>query len=116
MPSSGKKGNSGGKPGRSGRKPKFDEEALMILLDSAWPEKEREAAVKKIAFRASNGDLEAFKLLMAYFYGKPKEKHELTGKDGKDLIPTLNVIIESSPGSQPPLAVQAGDSLPVEGQ
>jgi hypothetical protein len=116
MPSSGKKGNSGGKPGRSGRKPKFDETELMLLLDKAWPEKAREEAIKNIASRASRGDLEAFRLLMAYCYGKPKEKHELSGKDGKDLIPTLNVIIESSPGSQPPLAIQAGDSLPVEGQ
>src|SRR5690242_17022937 len=102
MPSAGKKGNSGGKPGRSGRKPKFDEEELMALLDRAWPEKERQEAVKNIALRASRGDLEAFKLLMAYCYGKPKEKHELTGRDGKDLIPILNVTIESSPGGQPP--------------
>ena len=116
MPSAGKKGNSGGKAGRSGRKPKFDEEELMLLLDVAWPAKEREAAIKNIALRASRGDLEAFKLLMAYCYGKPKEKHELSGKDGKDLIPTLNVIIESSPGSQPAPAIQAGNSPPIEGE
>lgn len=77
----------GGKKGRSGRKPKFDEEELLDLLSSAWPKEARLEAMKAMAMRASRGDLEAFKVLMAYSYGKPKERHEITGEDGKDLIP-----------------------------
>lgn len=89
----GQPGNSGGKKGRSGRKPKFDEDELTDLLDKGWPKKDREAAIKNIASRAARGDLEAFKLLMAYCYGKPKEKHEVTGADGDPL--QVNLIVET---------------------
>jgi phosphopantetheinyl transferase len=78
----GQQGNSGGKKGRSGRKRKFDEAELEQLLNQAWPKKERLAALKKFAQRANAGDLESFKLLMAYGYGKPKEKHEISGPGG----------------------------------
>ncbi len=84
-------GNRGGKKGRSGRKPKFDEAGLELLLDKCWPLAQREEAIKKAALRASQGDLEALKLLMAYGYGKPKEKHEITG----DFNPVVNVILNS---------------------
>src|ERR1044072_7815397 len=87
----------GGKKGRSGRKPKFDEDELLDLINKAWPKRRRETTIKVYADRADKGDLEAFKLLMAYGYGKPKEKHELTGKNGKDLIPVLNVTLNAEP-------------------
>jgi hypothetical protein len=87
----GQVGNSGGKKGKSGRKPKFDEDELLGLINKAWPKKQREATIKTYADRAMRGDLEAFKLLMAYAYGKPKEKHEITG----DFNPVVNVILNS---------------------
>src|SRR5215208_8107639 len=92
-----KSASHGGKRSGAGRKPKSSEEELQSLLDSGWPKKERKAAIKKYAERASKGDLESFKVLMAYTYGKPKEKHELTGKDGKDLNPVLNVFLNAEP-------------------
>ena len=44
-----------------------------------------------MALRAASGDLEALKLLMAYTFGKPKEKHEIKG----DFNPVVNVILNS---------------------
>ncbi|HEX8089346.1 MAG TPA: hypothetical protein VF762_10865 [Blastocatellia bacterium] len=81
----------GGQKGRSGRKPKFDEEELDRLLNKCWPKKQREEAIKNAASRAARGDLEALKLLMAYSFGKPKEKHEITG----DFNPAVYVILNS---------------------
>ena len=95
----GQEGNSGGKKGRSGRKPKFDEDELLGLINKAWPRSARVEAFEKLAERARRGDLEALKLLLAYSYGKPKERHELTGKNGKDLIPVLNVTLNAEPGT-----------------
>jgi hypothetical protein len=35
---------------------------------------------------------EARKLLLAYLYGRPVERHEVTGEDGKDLVPTAVTV------------------------
>lgn len=75
-------GNSGGKKGRSGRRPKFAEGELLGLINKAWPKRQRVEAFAKLVERAGRGDLEALKLLLAYSYGKPRERHEITGKDG----------------------------------
>jgi len=68
----------GGQKGRSGRKPKADERELQRLLKRGWPNAERLAAIKKFAAKAADGDADAFKVLLAYAYGKPTEKHDLT--------------------------------------
>ena len=98
----------GGKKGRSGRKPKFDEEELTAILNAAWPKKARIEAFGKVAERARRGDLEALKFLSAYGYGKPRERHEITGKDGKDLVPVLNITLE--PAISPPTAEADGSA------
>lgn len=102
----------GGKPGRSGRKPKFDEEELLSLLDSGWPMASRQEAIKMLATRASRGDIEAIKLLMAYSYGKPREKHEVSGPEGRDLLPVLNLTLN---GAEPPPTAEADGSVPEPG-
>jgi hypothetical protein len=50
-----------------------------------WPKKQRMEMVRKWAERAERGDLEAGKLLMAYTYGKPTERHEHSGSEGEPL-------------------------------
>ncbi len=83
----------GGKKGRSGRKPKQHEISVQQLMDKCWKQADREAMVAAWAARASQGDLEAGKLLMAYTFGKPTEHHEHTGKDGGAIEHKTTVIL-----------------------
>lgn len=94
-----KRKNNGGKRPGAGRKPKADEEELLEILEQAWPKKDVIAAIKAIAERAMMGDLAALTLLLAYKYGKPKEKHELSGPDGSP--PVVNLIIETAKPKTP---------------
>jgi len=47
-------------------------------LLSCWEIKDRRAAIRKLSEMASEGHVEAFKALMAYAYGKPQQRVELT--------------------------------------
>ena len=58
---------------------------LRDLLDKAWPVKQREGAIKQLAAAAASGDLDAIRLLLAYTYGKPVDRKEITGADGDAL-------------------------------
>lgn len=55
------------------------------MLEECWTEPDRRATIEQLAENARSGDLESIKLLMAYTYGKPTERHEITGKDGEPL-------------------------------
>jgi hypothetical protein len=84
----------GGKRAGAGRPPKSNEEELQDLLKKGWSKKQRLEAIKKAAHRASLGDLEALKLLMAYTFGKPKEKHEHSGPDGGSIPVAITGTID----------------------
>lgn len=45
--------------------------------------------------KAAKGDIRAAEVLMNRGYGLPKQSHELTGKDGKDLVPQSLVFIDA---------------------
>jgi hypothetical protein len=79
----------GGIKGRSGRKSKAEEMGLASLLEKCWTLEDRQACIIGLANRAAAGDIESIKLLMAYTYGKPTEKHELSGKDGGPISTTF---------------------------
>jgi hypothetical protein len=71
----------GGKRPNSGRKSKAFEQNLNGLLEKCVPGSQRESIIQKLAedaghtsFRIRN---EARKLLLAYMYGKPVERHEV---------------------------------------
>ncbi len=90
-----KKGNNGnhGKAGRSGRKSRAEEMGLMRLLNECWPLAERKKCIRKLARRASDGNIEAARLLLAYAYGKPKEMTDLdVSSQGCPLI--TEIIVE----------------------
>lgn len=86
MARGGARPNTGGARPGAGRKPKEVEAGLMELLRKCWTEEDREACVRKMGEKAKGGDREAFALLMAYTYGKPKERVEHTGADGQPLF------------------------------
>lgn len=87
----------GGKRANAGRKSKAEELGLMTLLDKCWTQADREACIRKLAQKARDplsGDfMDAAKLLMAYAFGKPVEKKELTGANGEDLFKNITVTI-----------------------
>lgn len=72
----------GGQKGRSGRKPKHVELGLPALLDKCWTVAQREECIRGLAEQAKAGNMEAIKLLMAYTYGKPTERHQHSGENG----------------------------------
>jgi len=80
----------GGKKGRSGRKSKAEELGLVALLNKCWSRSSREACIKKLAEDAESTEFpvrhESRKLLMAYCFGKPTEKHEHANPDGSPLL------------------------------
>lgn len=81
----GRQNNGGARPG-AGRKTKAEILGLADLIDSTWPETRQKAVIKKLAKDCEDDDFhtrhEARKLLLAYKFGKPTEKHEHSGKDG----------------------------------
>lgn len=94
----GQRGNSGGKKGRSGRKSKAEELGLSELLTKAFPQADREKVFANLA-KIAQGDnstaaVSASSLLLAYAYGKPTEKHEVSGKSGGPI--TVKVVYETS--------------------
>jgi hypothetical protein len=80
------KGQSGNP---AGRKPSAARLELEALLNKTWPANRREKALINLATMADNGDIEAVKLLMAYTYGRPVERKEITGADGGALEVTF---------------------------
>jgi hypothetical protein len=89
----------GGKRPGAGRKSKAEENDLQGLMLRCWPKKQRMEMVRKWAERAERGDLEAGKLLMAYTYGKPTERHEHTGRDGGPIEHSIQGQIDKVYGS-----------------
>lgn len=89
----------GGQKGRSGRKSKAEELGLTALLDKCFTKADREACIKQLAEDCQSDEFnvrhESRKLLLAYTFGRPTEKHELGGMDGQPL--TLRVVYESKP-------------------
>ena len=76
----------GGKKGRSGRKSKAVELGLAALVEKGWTPSDRDDCITALASQAKDPKSEHFmdaaKLLMAYAYGKPTEKHEVGGPGG----------------------------------
>lgn len=109
--SDGRKNNGGARPG-AGRKRKEDSQELLGLLNQAWPAEKRLAAIERVALIAESDRkdaLDAVKLLLAYTYGKPIERQEVSGPDG-DTIPLEVRSIDPRHGLAGPTTGSADDS------
>lgn len=109
----GREKNGGARAG-SGRKTRREEDDLQKLLKKCVPKERREAILKKLAEDAESTSFktrnESRKLLLAYLWGKPIARQEITGEGGKDLFPTLNITIEPpAPSQAGPGAAEPGD-------
>lgn len=76
----GQSGNPGGKPGLA-------RQELNALLDKRFTPAKRAKVIDKLIDDAIEGQHDARVLLLAYTYGKPVERRELTGAEGTPLIP-----------------------------
>ena len=80
-----------GVKGRSGRKPALLKLLLDDLLNRSWPLDDRRAVISSLHTCAMGGDVEAAKVLLSYAYGKPNQRHEISGPGGEALEVELNV-------------------------
>lgn len=71
-----------GVKGRSGRRPALQAIKLQSLLDDAWPAKKRYEVVERLHAEAMIGNVEAAKVLLFMCYGRPAQRHEISGPDG----------------------------------
>lgn len=74
----GQSGNPGGKPGPA-------RQELNALLDQVFKPARRKKVLEKLVSDAEAGNHDARVLLLAYTYGKPIERKEITGADGEPL-------------------------------
>lgn len=75
----GQSGNPGGKPGAA-------RQELNALLDQVFKPARRRKVLEKLIEDAELGNHEARVLLLAYTYGKPVERKEVSGPDGEPLF------------------------------
>lgn len=80
-----------GVKGRSGRKPAAMKHKLLELLADAWTYADRVGIIKALNTAAKAGDVEAAKTLLAYSYGRPSQKHEVSGPEGAPIGVELDV-------------------------
>ena len=74
----GHSGNPGGKPGQA-------RQDLNALLDEHFKPARRKKVLEKLITDAELGNHEARVLLLAYTFGKPVERQEISGPDGSPL-------------------------------
>lgn len=71
----GSSGNPGGRPAKA-------RQELGELLEETFTPAQRKKVLKKLIADAEQGNHEARVLLLAYTFGKPVERKEITGPDG----------------------------------
>ena len=71
-----------GQSGNPGGKPSEVRQELNALLDRVFTTAKRKKVIEKLIEDAEGGSHEARVLLLAYTYGKPVERREITGADG----------------------------------
>lgn len=74
-----------GQSGNPGGKPSARRQELNDLLEATWKPASRKKVLVKLIEDAEKGDHDARVLLLAYAYGKPIERKEITGGDGEPL-------------------------------
>jgi len=89
-----------------GRPPKAVEESVTALLDSVVRPEDWEDLTGVLVKLGKKGNIPAILALFDRRYGKPTEKHEVTGKDGEP----QKVLIEYVNSPYPTAGVSSGAS------
>lgn len=69
----------------------LEEEGLQLRKENS--KRERAVVYESLLREAKKGNVQACKEYLDRTEGKVIDKKEITGKDGKDLVPTLNVSL-----------------------
>lgn len=75
-----------GQSGNPGGRPSPAKQELSALLEAVFTGPRRRKVLTKLIEDAERGDHDARVLLLAYTYGRPVERKELTGADGEPLF------------------------------
>lgn len=96
----GQSGNPGGKPGPA-------RQELNALLEQVFKPARRKKVLEKLISDAESGNHDARTLLLAYTYGKPVERQELSGPDGGPLKAYVSIDPDNwdEPPAEPDSAV-----------
>jgi hypothetical protein len=86
-------GQSGGKREGSGRKSKAEELQLPAMIEEIAGDEGKKEVLKKILDQAKAGSFNHQQLFMAYAFGKPTEKIDLTSK-GKEIKQVTGLIVK----------------------
>jgi hypothetical protein len=73
-----------------GRSTRVEEDKFYKVWNKKFPTKRIGVILEKLGVMAERGDLGAIKLILEYLYGKPIDRQEITGADGKPM--EINVI------------------------
>lgn len=87
-----KKGQSGNP---KGRKPRVVEDNITALLDSVVKPEDWEEVTAALVKLAKKGNVQAITALFDRRYGKPTEKHEVTGANGESQ--KVEIVYVNSP-------------------
>ena len=82
------------KPGQSGNpngRPSKRRQELGELLDAVFTPARQKKVIERLIVDAETGNHEARSLLLAYAYGKPIERKEISGPDGEPLKAYVSV-------------------------
>lgn len=76
----------GGKRVGAGRKTKAETLELDRILNECATEDDIKELFRVLIKNGKRGNINAIMAFMAYKYGKPKERHEITGADGGAIV------------------------------
>lgn len=92
--------NKGG--ARNGGRPKklkpLDDIGATVLTEVGKDGREViEAIIRRLSDDAKNGNIQAAKVLLDRFYGKPRQHYEITGSDGAPIDSRIEIVFNSLP-------------------
>lgn len=90
----GVKGRSGGKREGQGRKPKAKELKLLERMDNVLGDDWEDGLLQSAYEQAKKGSYQHLSLILAYKYGKPQDKVDVT-TNGKDLPSTKEIVFRN---------------------
>lgn len=83
----------GGARDGAGRKSKAEELELTALIDEIAGEDGKRDILKKIIEKAKEGSYKHQELFMAYYFGKPNQKIDVTSK-GKEISTITGMVVK----------------------
>lgn len=83
----------GGARENAGRKTKAEELELSFLIDEIAGDEGKKEILSKIIEQAKSGSYKHQELFMAYYFGKPNQKIDVTSK-GKEIATITGMVVK----------------------